>query len=146
MELFLILWSCTTPQNFQWSASAWSQCSLSHGRCGGGVRRREVRCVERVQGGEGASITVMEKFCDSQVRILNSSPPHPLKPPHLPLTQERPDSESECQEPCPGHCVLAPWSTWSPCRDVSNSSSTPHSSPPPPPPLPPRPLVTLVTP
>ena len=40
----------------------------------------------------------MEKFCDR-------------------LT--RPAEEEECYEPCPGHCVLSPWSSWSQCDEVS---------------------------
>ena len=53
------------------------------------------RCVENI-GDEPA--TVLEKYCDSQ---------------------EKPESELECHEPCPGHCVVGEWSPWSTCQDVS---------------------------
>ena len=54
------------------------------------------RCVENI-GDEPA--TVLEKYCDSQ---------------------EKPESELECHEPCPGHCVVGEWSPWSKCQEVSS--------------------------
>ena len=41
--------------------------------------------------------TVLEKFCDTSLR---------------------PDTEEDCYDPCPGHCVLSPWSHWSQCSQV----------------------------
>ena len=32
--------------------------------------------------------------------------------------QVRPNSEETCEEPCPGHCVVGQWSSWSACKDV----------------------------
>ena len=52
------------------------------------------RCVENI-GDEPA--VVLEKFCD---------------------TLMRPDTEEECYEPCPGHCVVSAWSHWSQCSQV----------------------------
>eukprot|EP00090_Calanus_glacialis_P045441 TRINITY_DN8432_c0_g1_i1.p1 TRINITY_DN8432_c0_g1~~TRINITY_DN8432_c0_g1_i1.p1 ORF type:complete len:1537 (-),score=130.83 TRINITY_DN8432_c0_g1_i1:368-4978(-) len=90
---------CNYPcENFLWSTGSWSQCNLLHGMCGVGKRKRDVRCVENI-GDEPA--TVLEKFCDSR---------------------GKPESELECHEPCPGHCVAGEWSPWSKCEDCTWSS------------------------
>ena len=89
--------SCDYPcQNFAWSPGPWSQCHVVGGRCGRGRRRRSVRCVERVA--EEAEMIVLENFCDNV---------------------SRPGGEEECDDPCPGHCVLGEWSQWTRCQEVT---------------------------
>ena len=41
---------------------------------------------------------------------------------------EKPESEIECHEPCPGHCVVGEWSPWSTCQDVSTVLHIPASN------------------
>ena len=52
------------------------------------------RCAENI--GEEPAV-VLEKSCDTLLRH---------------------DVEEDCYEPCPGDCVVDPWSQWSHCSQV----------------------------
>ncbi|XP_036432693.1 thrombospondin type-1 domain-containing protein 7B [Colossoma macropomum] len=80
---------------YEWVTEPWSFCSINSvdqlPACGEGVQSRKIRCVLR---GSDYSSSVNESLCDAE---------------------EMPLQAQTCVLPCPGDCVMSPWSPWSSC-------------------------------
>uniref|UniRef100_A0A3B1IIX4 Thrombospondin type-1 domain-containing protein 7A n=1 Tax=Astyanax mexicanus TaxID=7994 RepID=A0A3B1IIX4_ASTMX len=80
---------------YEWVAEPWSFCSINTvdqlPACGEGVQSRKIRCVLR---DSDYSSSVNDSLCDAD---------------------EMPLQAQTCVLPCPGHCVMSPWSHWSSC-------------------------------
>ncbi|GAA6088520.1 thrombospondin type-1 domain-containing protein 7B isoform X1, partial [Tachysurus ichikawai] len=82
---------------YQWVTESWSFCSINTvdegSTCGEGVQSRKIRCVLRGDG-VNESHTVNDSLCDQD---------------------DAPAQARTCILPCPGDCVMSPWSHWSSC-------------------------------
>ncbi|XP_060733030.1 thrombospondin type-1 domain-containing protein 7B [Tachysurus vachellii] len=82
---------------YQWVTESWSFCSINTvdegSTCGEGVQSRKIRCVLRGDG-VNESHTVNDSLCDQD---------------------DAPAQARTCILPCPGDCVMSPWSHWSLC-------------------------------
>ncbi|KAI4875459.1 hypothetical protein NFI96_000524 [Prochilodus magdalenae] len=83
---------------YEWVTEPWSFCSVNSvdllPACGEGVQSRKIRCVLR---GSDYSSSVNDSLCDAD---------------------EMPVQAQTCMLPCPGDCVMSPWSHWSLCPTV----------------------------
>uniref|UniRef100_A0A8C4NEQ3 Thrombospondin, type I, domain containing 7Ba n=1 Tax=Eptatretus burgeri TaxID=7764 RepID=A0A8C4NEQ3_EPTBU len=96
---------------FAWQVAEWGECQpgalLSNGDrrtglCGGGLRFREVYCIQ-----------VNTDVSDSHQMLLNEQDQRPVD--DSLCRAQKPTEEELCSIPCPADCLVSEWSTWSFC-------------------------------
>uniref|UniRef100_UPI00358F5037 thrombospondin type-1 domain-containing protein 7A-like n=1 Tax=Myxine glutinosa TaxID=7769 RepID=UPI00358F5037 len=96
---------CVNATCVQWKPTGPAECVAHKGSsCGSGFRRHKMTCIDD-QG-----LEVPTRMCAEQLRPLQGK---------------------ACLLPCPGQCVLAQWSPWTPCSltcsDGENNGQQSHS-------------------
>ena len=123
---------CSYPcENFYWTASAWSQCSLTEqksspvGKCGSGLKTRTIRLVVIHQ--DRTFFSLSDCKCQKHKSFLFfrcvEKTSHGLEmdlPSHYCDPEAKPSFQRDCRIHCPGECVHSEWTEWSSCHSVLN--------------------------
>ncbi|KAL8591122.1 hypothetical protein ACOMHN_063746 [Nucella lapillus] len=93
----------TVCDHYQWRYEDWGPCvPRDQSLCGPGSQSRHVGCYA-VREGQAGGREAEGSQCE---------------------WSEKPGNEQDCFLACPSHCVVSPWSQWSPCKQPCDSLQT----------------------